>query len=150
MTADPRVLLEALGLPHAAAVVPAWLERAAQEELSYADLLRGVLDDEWVARQQAATERRLRAAGFPFAATIEQFEFRFRPELKRQVVLRYLDATFVEQAGTLTLIGAPGLGKTMLAICIATKQVQLGYTARFITTLRLVAQLGRATTSVGR
>ena len=150
MTADPRVLLEALGLPHAAAVVPAWLERAAQEELSYADLLRGVLDDEWVARQQAATERRLRAAGFPFAATIEQFEFRFRPELKRQVVLRYLDATFVEQAGTLTLIGAPGLGKTMLAIYIATKQVQLGYTARFITAQRLVAQLSRATTSVGR
>jgi flagellar biosynthesis GTPase FlhF len=27
-------------------------------------------------------------------------------------VLRYLDATFVEQAGTVTLIGPPGVGKT--------------------------------------
>ena len=150
MTADPRGLLEELGLPHAAAVLAAWLDRAAQEELSYADVLKEVLEEERVARAQAATERRLRAAGFPFAATIEQFEFRFRPELKRQVVLRYLDATFVEQAGTLTLIGAPGLGKTMLAICIATKQVQLGYSARFITAQRLVAQLGRALTGVGR
>jgi DNA replication protein DnaC len=150
MTADPRALLADLGLPHAAAQLSVWLERAAQAELSLADFLGEVLDEERVARTQAATERRLQAAGFPFAATIEQFDFRFRPELKRQVVLRYLDATFVEQAGTLTLIGAPGLGKTMLAICVATKQVQLGYTARFLTAQRLVAQLGRAVTSVGR
>jgi DNA replication protein DnaC len=150
MSADPRVLLEELGLPHAAAVLPGWLDQAAQAELSYAEWLGEVLEEERAARRQAATERRLRAAGFPFAATIEQFDFRFRPELKRQVVLRYLDATFVEQAGTLTLIGAPGLGKTMLAICVATKQVQLGYSARFITAQRLVAQLGRAVTSVGR
>jgi len=150
MTADRRALLADLGLPHAAAQLSVWLERAAQAELSLADFLGEVLDEERVARTQAATERRLQAAGFPFAATIEQFDFRFRPELKRQVVLRYLDATFVEQAGTLTLIGAPGLGKTMLAICVATKQVQLGYTARFLTAQRLVAQLGRAVTSVGR
>src|SRR3712207_4794227 len=143
-------LLEQLRLHHAAAVLPTWLERAAHEELSYAAFLQGVLEEEAAARAHAETQRRLRAAGFPFAATIEQFDFRFRPELKRQVVLRYLDATFVEQAGKLTLIGAPGLGKTMLAICIATKQVQLGYSARFITAQRLVAQLGRALTSIGR
>src|SRR5215207_4440804 len=132
MTA-PDVLLTALHLHQAAAVLPAWLDRAAQEELGYADFLQGLLEEELVARTAAATQRRLREAGFPFAASVEQFDFRFRPELKRQVVLRYLDATFVEQAGTLTLIGPPGLGKTMLAICIAAKQVQLGYTARFIT-----------------
>jgi len=81
---------------------------------------------------------------------IEQFDFRFRPELKRQVVLRYLDPTFVEQAGTLTLIGPPGLGKTMLAICVATKQVQLGATARFITAQSLAHQVTRTITTLGR
>ena len=86
--------------------------------------------------------------GAPWA--IEQFDFRFRPELKRQLVLRYLDPTFVEQARSLALIGAPGLGKTMLAICIATKHVQLGYTARFVTAQSLANQLGRALTAVGR
>ena len=64
-------------------------------------------------------------------------------------MLRYLDPTFVEQARSLALIGA-GLGKTMLAVCIATKHVHLGATARFITAQQLANQLGRATTSVGR
>ncbi|MBV9354085.1 MAG: ATP-binding protein [Chloroflexi bacterium] len=103
-----------------------------------------------MARANSATQKRLRQAGFPYAATIEQFDFRFRPEFKRQVVLRYLDPTFVDQARSLALIGPPGLGKTMLAICIATKHVQLGATARFVTAQQLANQLGRASSSIGR
>src|SRR6476646_10537447 len=134
----------------AASVLAEWLDRAAAQELSYADFLQGLLEEESAARANAATQKRLRQASFPYAATIEQFDFRFRPELKRQVVLRYLDPTFVEQARSLALIGPPGLGKTMLAICIATKHLQLGATARFITAQQLANQLGRALTSAGR
>jgi DNA replication protein DnaC len=150
MSEGVATLLMQVQLPHAAAGLATWLDRAAQQDLSYADFLQGLLEEELTARTTAATARRLREAGFPFAASIEQFDFRFRPDLKRQVVLRYLDPGFVAQAGTLTLIGPPGLGKTMLAIAIATKQVQLGATARFITAQTLASQLGRTTTSVGR
>ena len=150
MSAPPDTLLAQLQLHQAATALPQWLDRAAQEELPYGDFLGGLLQEEVTARAEAATQRRLRQAAFPFAATIEQFDFRSRPEFKRQVVLRYLDATFVEQAGTLTLIGPPGLGKTMLAICVATKLVQLGYTARFVTAQALAAHLGRTATVVGR
>ncbi len=125
MSAGLATLLEQVQLAQAATVLSAWLDRAAHESLGYADFLQGLLEEELAARTAAATQRRLRDAAFPFAATIEQFDFRFRPDLKRQVVLRYLDPTFVAQAGTLTLIGPPGLGKTMLAICVATKQVRM-------------------------
>lgn len=150
MSGRAVTLLTHLGLHAAATVLPTWLERAAREEVSYEDLITGMLEEEVTARENADTQRRLRQAGLPFAASIEQFDFRFRPELKRQVVLRYLDSTFVEQARGLTLIGAPGLGKTMLAIAVATKHVQLGATARFITAQSLANQLGRAPTTLGR
>jgi DNA replication protein DnaC len=150
MSQDLAALRAQVHLAGAAAALPAWLERAAQQEVGYAEFLQGLLEEEVAARSASAAQRRLREAGFPFAATIEQFDFRFRPDLKRQVVLRYLDPTFVEQAGTVTLIGPPGLGKTMLAIAIATKQVQLGYTARFITAQAFASQIGRVATSIGR
>ena len=38
-----------------------------------------------------------------------------RPDLKRQVILRYLDPSCVEQAANLTLVGAPGLGNPISA-----------------------------------
>ena len=145
-----RLLLEDVHLRHAAETLTPWLDRAAQESLSHHDFLVGLLEAELAARANAETQRRLQRAGFPFAASIEQFDFHFRPDLKRQVVLRYLDPTFVEQAICLALIGPPGLGKTMLAIAIATKHVQLGYSARFITAQALAGQLGRASTPLGR
>lgn len=149
-TADPKALLQELHLSHAAEALAVWIERASHAELGYSEFLAGVLEEELAARASEQTERRLRQAGFPYAATIEQFDFRFRPELNRQVILRYLDPSFVEQAGTLTLVGPPGLGKTMLAICVATKLVQLGYSARFVTAQDLAGQLARAITPLGR
>src|SRR5687768_6777237 len=147
---DLGPLLQRVGLSQIAAVLPAHLDRAARDDLSYADFLHGLLEEEATARAAAQVQRQMREAGFPFAATIEQFDFRFRPELKRQVVLRYLDPTFVEQARTLALIGPPGLRKTMLAICIATKRVQLGASARFTTAQHPANQLGPSLTSAGR
>ncbi len=143
-------LLDEVQLRHAAESLDPWLDRAAQDELSHHDFLLGLLEEEIAARATAATARRLQRAAFPFAASIEQFDFRFRPELKRQVILRYLDPTFVEQALSLALIGPPGLGKTMLAVAIAAKHVQLGASARFITAQALAGYLGRAATPLGR
>ena len=56
--------LEQLGLRQAAAVLPDWLDRAASQELSYADFLHGLLEEESVARANAASQKRLRQAGF--------------------------------------------------------------------------------------
>src|SRR5438132_285238 len=78
MSAGLETLLTQVHLSGAAAVLAAWLERAAQQELSYADFLQGLLEEEVAARSTAATQRRLREAAFPFAATIEQFDFRYR------------------------------------------------------------------------
>ncbi len=142
-------LLEQVQLAQAATVLPAWLDRAAHEGLGYADFLQGLREEALAARTAAATRHPLRDAAFPFAATSERFDFRSRPDRKPQVVLRSLDPPFVAQVGTPTLSGPPGRGKTMPAIGVATEQVQLGHTARFVTAQALAAQFGRTGTVVG-
>src|SRR5258707_13376311 len=88
---------------------------------------------ELLARQENQLKRKMKAAGFPYPATIEQFDFSLRPELKRPVLMRFLDSSFVTNAGSLLLIGPSGLGKTHLAVAVGTKMVQLGYSVRFLT-----------------
>ncbi len=114
-------------------VYPSWIAQAEQHQLGYAEFLDELLSEELVGRQENQIRRKLKAAGFPFAATLEGFDFSLRPELKRAVMVRFFDSAFIEQAGTLILIGPSGTGKTHLTIALGTRMVQLGYSVRFVT-----------------
>jgi len=113
-------------------VYASWIEQAAHSELSYADFLEQLATEELLARQENHLRRQMKAAGFPYPASIEQFDFSARPELKRTVLLRFFDSSFITSSGCLLLIGPSGLGKTHLAVALGTKMVQLGYRVRFV------------------
>jgi DNA replication protein DnaC len=127
-------------------VYPSWIEQAARSEMGYAEFLEQLVTEELLARQEHQLRRKMKAADFPFAATIEQFDFTLRPELKRAVLLRFFDSSFVTGAGCLVLIGPSGLGKTHLAVALGTKMVQLGYSERFVLAQQLANAVGTATT----
>lgn len=123
-----------------------WIEQAVHSELSYAEFLEQLVTEELLARQENHLRRKMKVAGFPYAATIEQFDFALRPELKRAVLLRFFDSSFVTGACSLVLIGPSGLGKTHLAVALGTKMVQLGYTVRFAMAQHLANAVVSATT----
>jgi DNA replication protein DnaC len=125
--------LAQLKLGRLRAVVASWITQAEQQQLSYAEFLDELLAEELLGRQENQIRRKLKAAGFPYPATLEQFDWTVRPELKRSVMMRFFDSAFVEKAGSLILIGPSGLGKTHLAIALGTRMVQLGYRVRFLT-----------------
>ena len=123
-----------------------WIEQAEQHQLGYGEFLDELLSEEVLSRRENQIRRQLKAAGFPFAATLEQFDFSLRPELKRAVMVRFFDSAFIEKAGSLIFIGPSGVGKTHLAVALGTKMVQLGYRVRFLTTQQFANQvLGAAT-----
>ncbi len=129
--------LTALKLGRMRQVYASWSEQAAHSELGYSEFLEQLVSEELLARQENQLRRKMKAAGFPYAATIEQFDFSLRPELKRAVLMRFFDSSFITTAGSLLLIGPSGLGKTHLAVAVGTKMVQLGYTVRFVVAQRL-------------
>jgi len=131
-------LMTTLKLARIREVYPHWLEIAANEQMSYSQFLEGLLSEEVVARAENQTQRRLKSADFPFEKTIEQFDFSFRPELKRQVILNCMDPTFIHKGKSLVLIGPPGVGKTHLAIAIGIKLIQIGLTVKFVEAQKLI------------
>src|SRR6266487_3805306 len=70
--------LAALKLGRMRQVYPSWVELAAQSELGYAQFLDQLVTEELLARQENQLRRKMKAAGFPYAATIEQFDFAAR------------------------------------------------------------------------
>ncbi len=138
--------LTTLKLARVREVYPSWTLQAAQSEMGYGEFLEQLVTEEVLARQENQLRRKMHAAGFPYAATIEQFDFTLRPELKRTVMLRFFDSRFIANSACLLLIGPSGLGKTHLAIAVGTKMVQLGYSVRFVMAQRLAnAVLSAAT-----
>ncbi|GAC1430825.1 MAG: IS21-like element helper ATPase IstB [Acidobacteriaceae bacterium] len=125
-----------------------WITQAEQHQLGYAEFLDELLSEEVVGRQENQIRRKLKAAGFPYAATLEGFDFSLRPELKRAVMVRFFDSAFIEKAGALLLIGPSGTGKTHLAVALGTKMVQLGYGVRFLTAQHFANAVLAATSRV--
>jgi DNA replication protein DnaC len=138
--------LAALKLGRIRQVYDSWVKQAETSSLGYGEFLDQLLSEELLARQENQLKRKMKTAGFPYPATIEQFDFSLRPELKRPVLMRFFDSSFVTNAGSLLLIGPSGLGKTHLAIAVGTKMVQLGYSVRFVVAQHLAnAVLSAAT-----
>lgn len=124
-------LLRRLRLPRIRQLFREWVDRCSREETGYADFLGGLLEEEGTSREEAHTRNLLKRANFPFDKTLEQFDFRRHPELRRQVFQNFLDASFIKHGHTLVLIGAAGLGKTHLGVAIGTYMVQRGFDVRF-------------------
>src|SRR5713101_2225085 len=116
--------LTTLKLARLREVYPSWTLQAAQSEMGYGEFLEQLVSEELLARQENQLRRKMQAARFPYAATIDQFDFTLHPELKRTVMLRFFDSSFVTTAGSLVLIGPSGVGKTHLSIAVGTKMAQ--------------------------
>jgi DNA replication protein DnaC len=97
--------------------LPALLDAARQQQLSYEAFLQTVLMAELSGRQQRAQERRLRAARLPFSARLDSFDFRFQPSVSERLIRELASLAFLQTATNVVLLGPPGVGKTQPAIC---------------------------------
>ena len=95
-------------------------------------------------RQKNQNAIRRRRARLPTVKTLDSFDFGFQKSISKERMLRLSDMTWVEQAYNICFLGPPGIGKTHLAIALATKALDLGYTVAFTTLDELMTVLKTA------
>lgn len=133
--------LERLGLRAMLACLDDALDEAARLEQGYATFLAGLVAREVLARADAAAERRMKAAGFPEIKTFDAFDWSFQPGLDVQQAKDLMNLQFIRDGRPLLLLGRPGTGKTHLSLAYGALAAQRGFTVRFYTAQRLLAEL---------
>jgi DNA replication protein DnaC len=136
-----NTLCQRLNLTSLPGQLPALLDAARQQQLSYEAFLETVLTAELMERQQRAHERRLRAARLPFVARLDSFDFRFQPSVSERLIRELASLAFLQTATNVVLLGPPGVGKTHLACGLAVAALEAGHSALFVTLRELSQQL---------
>src|SRR5215472_14701270 len=124
---------QALRLKHVEGGLPVLLEQARRENVTYETFLRQVLTLEVEGRERQARQARLKAARLPMRKTLEAFDFAFQPSVAERQVRELADLSFVKTATNVVLLGPPGVGKTHLALALAVRALEAGYSVLFTT-----------------
>ncbi|MGW0842050.1 IS21-like element helper ATPase IstB [Streptomyces sp. NPDC002787] len=93
---------------------------------------------------ETGVEGRVRAAGFPARKLLEEFDERHPRSFDRRLLARLGTLDFVAAARNVVFVGAPGTGKTHLAIGLGVRACQAGHRVLFATATEWAARLARA------
>lgn len=134
-------LFKELHLRHVEVGLPPLLDEARTHTLTYETFLRRALLLESDGRKGLAHQRRLQAARLPVRKTLEAFDFAFQPTLSERLMWELADLAFVQTNTNVLFLGPPGVGKTHLALSLACKALEAGYSVLFTTLAQLVEDL---------
>lgn len=136
--------LHYLKLDAAAEALPAQLQEASRRKLSHTAFLEQLLQIEVEATEARRLAGRLRFASLPAPWTLDEFDFDAQPALDKALVDELATLRFLEDATNLLFVGPPGVGKTMLAVCLARKAAETGYRVYYTSASDLAARCHRA------
>jgi DNA replication protein DnaC len=102
----------------------AYLERLAELEVQ--------------SRDSKAAIRRLKQAGFPAPKELSEFDFTAVPGLNKKKVLELFKCQFVCEKTSVVWMGAPGVGKSHLAVALGREACRRGLRVKFFTASQLV------------
>ena len=107
------------------------LQEAAGNGLNHLEFLELVLQDELSVRADRRRERRIQAASFRDAKTLEEFDFTFNSSIKRKQIFELATCKFIDQARDALFLGPPGTGKSHLAQAIGYQAIKAGHTVLY-------------------
>jgi DNA replication protein DnaC len=102
------------------------LQEAAGHNLTHAEFLELIFQDELAVRSERMIDRRVKAAGFRELKTLDNFDFAFNPSIKKKQIFDLATGQFIRQARDVLLLGPPGVGKSFLAEALGYQAIKMG------------------------
>jgi DNA replication protein DnaC len=136
--------LRQLRLPTFAKLYSQFAADAARNNHDTVRFLLALAEQEVNQRQLHMLQQRLKNAHFPVIKELADFDFSCLPMLNKAQILDLARGEYIQQKQGLILIGNPGLGKTHLALGLASAACREGRRVRFWTAAGLVNELIQA------
>lgn len=119
--------------------------RQANPSADFGTLLLELMKTETASRQENQNKRRLKAAGFPYLKTLDEFDCSQLNEAVSPLFLNELaSCQFIRQRQNVVMIGNPGRGKTHLSIALGLKACSQGFNVLFKNAATLSTELCEA------
>ena len=117
------------------------LQEATANQLSHAEFLELILQDELNIRHQRLIVRRNKTAAFRDKKTLDDFDFSFNPSVKRKEIYDLATCQFIRDAHDVLIIGPPGVGKSHLAQSLGYQAIKSGFIVLYQSIFDLVRDL---------
>jgi DNA replication protein DnaC len=137
--------LQQIGLRALPTQLDDFLAHAAKARWSPHQILEQVVQAELAERSRRSLETRLRLSGIKRFKPIADFDWSWPTRIERDVIERALTLDFLSEARNIILVGANGLGKTMIAQNLCHAAVLAGSSVLFRSAAAILEELQRQT-----
>jgi DNA replication protein DnaC len=141
---DVAYLTRALKMPRARQVASSLADTARSEGWDYPEYLAKVLAEEVASRETHGGENRVKAARFPQAKTLDDFDFTHQRSVSKQQITHLHQLDFIREAHNEVFLVPPGTGKTHLSIALGVQAARRGYRVAFASATDWVLRLAEA------
>lgn len=120
-------MLKQLRLSGLAQTLDVRLQEAAGHQLSHAEFLELILQDELLVRNERQIERRVKTAAFRELKALDHFDWSFNPSINRKQIFDLATCRFVRESRDVLLLGPPGVGKSFLVQALGYQAIKQGF-----------------------
>jgi len=114
------------------------IEEAASHQLSHAEFLELILQDELLVRRERLIARRVKAASFRELKPLDDFDWSFNPKIPKKQIYDLATCRFIREVRDVLFLGPPGVGKSFLVQALGYQAIKSGFTVLYRSIFDLV------------
>jgi DNA replication protein DnaC len=130
--------LKQLRLSGLAETLDVRLQEAASHQLTHAEFLELILQDELLVLEQRMIGRRVKAASFKDHRVLDDFDWSFNPSIPRKQIFDLATCRFVRESRDVLLMGPPGVGKSFVVQAVGYQAIKQGFVVLYRSIFDLV------------